>query len=66
LVVPSCGRPNTQGGQIHATCDISGEEPVPHYPYTPFDDLEPAAVLTAAEVAERIRVDARSVRRAVT
>ena len=38
---------------------------MPHHPDTPFDDLEPAAVLTAAEVAERIRVDARSVRRAV-
>ncbi len=34
-----------------------------HHPDTPFDDLEPTAVLTAAEVAERIRVDARSVRR---
>lgn len=53
------------GGEIHATCDISGEQPMPHHPNTPFDDLEPAAVLTAVEVAERIRVDARSVRRAV-
>jgi hypothetical protein len=31
---------------------------------TPFDDLDPTAVLTAAEVAARMRVDARSVRRA--
>jgi len=38
---------------------------MPHHPHTPFDDLEPAAVLTAVEVAERIRFDARSVRRAV-
>jgi hypothetical protein len=32
---------------------------------TPFDDLDPAAVLTAAEVAARIRVEAHSVRRAI-
>jgi hypothetical protein len=38
---------------------------MPLHPHTPFDDLEPAAVLTAVEVAERIRVGARSVRRAV-
>jgi hypothetical protein len=32
---------------------------------TPFDDLDPAAVMTAAEVAARIRVEAHSVRRAI-
>jgi len=31
---------------------------------TPFDDLDDFAVLTAAEVAARMRVDPRSVRRA--
>ena len=65
LVLPQLRLAGPAGGQIHATCDIGGEEPMAHRPNTPFDDLEPAAVLTAAEVAERIRVDARSVRRAV-
>jgi len=65
LVVPQLRPAEHAGGEIHATCDISGEPPMPHHPNTPFDDFEPAAVLTAAEVAERIRVDARSVRRAV-
>ena len=65
LVVPQLRPAEYAGGQIPATCDISVEEPMPHHPHTPFDDLEPAAVLTAVEVAERIRVDARSVRRAV-
>ncbi|WP_367401294.1 helix-turn-helix domain-containing protein [Paraconexibacter antarcticus] len=41
-------------------CHVSAE------PTTPFDDLEPSAVLTAQEVAARLRVDARSVRRAVS
>ncbi len=36
---------------------------MPLRPDTPFDGLETAAVLTAVEVAERIRVGARSVRR---
>ncbi|MDP1846984.1 MAG: helix-turn-helix domain-containing protein, partial [Solirubrobacteraceae bacterium] len=53
------------GGEIHGRCDISAEPPMPLHPNTPFDDLEPTAVLTAVEVADRIRVDARSVRRAV-
>ena len=65
LIAPQLRPAEHAGGRIHATCDISGEQPMAHRPDTPFDDLEPAAVLTAAEVAERIRVDARSVRRAV-
>jgi hypothetical protein len=32
---------------------------------TPFDDLDESAVLTPQDVAERLRVDARSVRRAI-
>jgi len=32
---------------------------------TPFDDLEPFAVLTAQAIAERLGVDPRSVRRAI-
>ena len=32
---------------------------------TPFDDLDATAVLTAAESALRLRVDARSMRRAI-
>ena len=32
---------------------------------TPFDDLEPTAVLRPADIAERLGVDARSVRRAI-
>jgi len=32
---------------------------------TPFDDLDAAAVLTAKEIADRLRVDPRSVRRAI-
>jgi len=32
---------------------------------TPFDDLEPQAVLYVAEIASRLRVDERSVRRAI-
>jgi hypothetical protein len=44
--------------------DVSAQSATPREPRTPFDDLDPSAVLTAAEVAERIRVDPRSVRRA--
>jgi len=33
---------------------------------TPFDDLEPRAVLRPQEVADRMRVDVRSIRRAIT
>jgi len=38
---------------------------MPDHVQTPFDDLEPQAVLYVAEVAERLRVDERSVRRAI-
>jgi len=38
--------------------------PDSHRP-TPFDDLEPFAVLTAQAIAERLGVDPRSVRRAI-
>jgi hypothetical protein len=55
VVVPRPRPAEHAGGEIHATCDISGEQPMPLHPNTPFDDLEPAAVLTAMEVAERIR-----------
>jgi hypothetical protein len=34
-------------------------------PTTPFDDLDPGAVLTATEIAERLSVHARLVRPAV-
>jgi len=37
---------------------------MPAQPTTPFDDLDASAVLTAVEVAQRMRVDVRSVRRA--
>jgi hypothetical protein len=32
---------------------------------TPFDDLDPLSVLTTADIAARLDVDARSVRRAI-
>jgi excisionase family DNA binding protein len=32
---------------------------------TPFDDLADSAVLTTQEIADRLRIDARSVRRAI-
>ena len=31
LVVPQLRPAECEGGQIHATCDISGEEPMPHH-----------------------------------
>ena len=51
LIVPQLRLAEHAGGRIHATCDISAEEPMPRHPDTPFDYLAPAAVLTAAEVA---------------
>ena len=33
---------------------------------TPFDDLDDSDVLTAKEIADRLRIDARSVRRAIS
>ena len=39
---------------------------MPELAKTPFDDLEPSAVLKPKDVAERLDVDARSVRRAIT
>jgi hypothetical protein len=38
---------------------------MPDHVQTPFDDLEPQAVLYVAEIAARLRVDERSVRRAI-
>ncbi len=35
-------------------------------PRTPFDDLDESAVLTPQDIADRLRVDARSVRRAIS
>jgi hypothetical protein len=32
---------------------------------TPFDDLDDSAVLTPKDIADRLRIDARSVRRAI-
>jgi len=34
LVVPQLRPAEYAGGQIHATCDISVEEPMPHHPHT--------------------------------
>ena len=38
---------------------------MPDLPKTPFDDLDPAAVLRPQDIADRLRVDVRSVRRAI-
>jgi hypothetical protein len=38
---------------------------MPDLPATPFDDLDAWAVLRPQDIAERLRVDARSVRRAI-
>ncbi|MDP1847260.1 MAG: hypothetical protein Q8K79_05670, partial [Solirubrobacteraceae bacterium] len=51
LVVPRPRPAEHAGGEIHGRCDISAEPPMPLHPNTPFDDLEPTAVLTAVEVA---------------
>jgi hypothetical protein len=35
-------------------------------PKTPFDELDPHDVLTPAQVAQRVHIDARSIRRAIS
>src|SRR5689334_22799623 len=62
-----CPLPRSPGGWLRRSRDVELDPLIvmPALRPTPFDDLDPAHVMRVKDVAARLHVDARSVRRAI-